>query len=280
MRIVLGITLVVAVFLSDMIAQNQTLSFEVASVRPNGSGENRGYFQVQPGGRVAIANMPLRQIVAFAYGIDFSLIRFSLIGGPGKVLDSRFDIQAVPPSSHEADHPPSRDDSLLMLRAVLADRFGFRIRKETRSTPSYVLTVAKPPKLGPHLRRSEYDCATVRATAKKDPTWVPPRDFDGNTLCVTPYFSSPKPGVITLREIGPMKLIVNRVQAFLDREIVDETGLTGNFEWSVTFSNNPSEIETAPLPIALQSELGLRLEDRTRPAEVYVIDSVTMPTEN
>src|SRR5215475_12764716 len=214
MRIVLGITLVVAVFVSDMIAQNQTLSFEVASVRPNGSGENRGYFQVQPGGRVAITNMPLRQIVAFAYGIDSSLIRFSLIGGSSKVLDSRFDIQAVPPASHEADHPPRRDDSLMMLRAVLADRFGLRIKKETRPAASYVLTVAKPPKLGPHLRSSEYDCATVRATAKKDPTWVPPRDFDGNTLCATPYFSSPKPGVITLREIGPMKLIVNRVQAF------------------------------------------------------------------
>jgi uncharacterized protein (TIGR03435 family) len=188
-------------------AQNQPLTFEVASVRPNGSGINRWTFGVQRSGRVFVTNTPLREIIAFAYGIDGTNERFSLIGGTDKLLQSRFDIQAVPPSRLD-DQPPRKEDSLVMLRALLADRFGLRMRTETRQVPTYILTVAKPLKLGPHLRRSENDCVTVMAKLKKDPSLVPPPDFEGKPLCVTPYFASPKPGVMRCSpKIGPVNKV-------------------------------------------------------------------------
>jgi uncharacterized protein (TIGR03435 family) len=260
-------------------AQNQPLTFEVASVRPNASGINRWTFGVQRSGRVFVTNTPLREIIAFAYSIDAVNERFILIGGTEKLLESRFDIQAIPPN-HQDDQPPRKEDSLLMLRALLAEWFGLRMRKETRQVPTYVLTVAKPPKLGPHLHRSENDCVTVKAKLRTDPSLVPPPDFDGKHLCVTPYFAFPKPGVITLKEAGPIETFVTHLQAYSDRKIFNKTGLTGNFEWSITFSRNLSDLETPPLSIAAQSELGLRLEEQNRPAEVFVIDALTTPTEN
>jgi uncharacterized protein (TIGR03435 family) len=270
---------------------NQNLRFEVASVRPNISGNNRGTSGVQRSGRVFMTNMPLRQIIAFAYGIDFQLIRFSLIGGPDKLLDSKFDIQGVPASSSQTDQPPRREESLLMLRALLAERFSLRIRKETRPVPSDVLAVANPAKLGPHLRRSEYNCAAAKATRRDNPKWVPPPalDFDGKPLCTAPNFSQPKPGAVTLGDVGPLEGFIKQSQAFFDRKIVDETGLNGNFEWRITFSINPKnpttpsnepDVDVPPIPVAVQSELGLKLEERTRPAEVYVIDSLAIPTPN
>jgi uncharacterized protein (TIGR03435 family) len=288
--------LVVAIGVLPTFAQrsgtaNPNLKFEVASVRPNDSGNNRGTFGVQRSGRVFMTNMPLRQIIAFAYGIDNHLIRFNLIGGPDKLLDSKFDIQGVPASSSQIDQPPRREESLLMLRALLVERFGLRIRKETRQVPSYVLTVAKAAKLGPHLRRSEYNCAAAKATRRDNPNWTPPPalDFDGKPLCTAPNFSQPKPGVITLGDVGPLEGFIKQSQAFFDRRVIDETGLNGNFEWRVTFSINPKspttpsdepDVDVPPIPVAVQSELGLKLEGRTRPAETYVIDSLAMPTPN
>lgn len=283
MRAAILLLLAVAIAVLPTFAQNpapadSTLKFDVASVRLNDSGNNRSTLGVQPSGRVAITNMPLRQIIAYAYGIRFTLLKFSLIGGSDKLLDSRFDVQAVPPSQ-EPDKPAAKEDSLMMLRALLADRFGLRIRVETRQVPSYVLTVAKPAKLGYHFRPSEYDCATVREKRRTDPTWMPPLAFDGTPLCSSNY-TQPKPGAVALTEAGSMDDFVGQVQGFLDRRVINETGLTGNFEWSVTFSINPSEQDTPPLPVAIPSELGLRVEEQMRPADVYVIDSLAMPTPN
>ena len=172
-----------------------------------------------------------------------------------------------------------------MLQALLADRFRLQIRKEIREVPSYVLTIAKPPKLGPHLRPSKYDCAAVKSTRKDNPNWAPPpaTDFEGKPLCTAPSFSQPKSGVVTLRDAGPLESFIKQAQGHFDRKLVDETGLSGNFEWSITFSinpSNPSDLDAIPILVAVQSELGLKVEVRPRPAEVYLIDSVTMPTPN
>jgi uncharacterized protein (TIGR03435 family) len=69
-------------------------------------------------------------------------------------------------------------------------------------------------------------------------------------------------------------------QPFLDRPLVDRTGLQGNFEWSVAFRDELSTVDRPTIFDAFRRDLGLRIEPRTGPYEVLVIDSVEMPPPN
>jgi len=76
-------------------------------------------------------------------------------------------------------------------------------------------------------------------------------------------------------------MLISDVQAFADRPIVDGTGLSGLFEWEVTFL--PSGAVSAEVPnlfTAFREELGLKFDAETAPFEVLVIDSVKLPTPN
>jgi hypothetical protein len=53
-------------------------TFEVASVKPNKSGERGGGIRRLPGGRVIVTNMAPRILITFAY----QLAQFQLVGGP------------------------------------------------------------------------------------------------------------------------------------------------------------------------------------------------------
>src|SRR5262245_46754134 len=69
---------------------NVPLYFEVASVKLNNSGERGGMLRRQPGGRMTATNMPLRQLIAFAY----QATPLTLVGGPSWPNDERYDIVA------------------------------------------------------------------------------------------------------------------------------------------------------------------------------------------
>jgi uncharacterized protein (TIGR03435 family) len=68
-------------------------------------------------------------------------------------------------------------------------------------------------------------------------------------------------------------------QAFVDRPILDGTGLKGNFEWQLIFNPNPiGATEFPSLFTAFVEQLGLRLRPATLPYEVFVIDSLEAPS--
>src|SRR5437762_7324686 len=66
------------------------LAFEVASVKPNKSGDGRIGIFGQPGGRFNATNVPLRLLIRNAYQLQDS----QLVGGPDWIASSRFDIVA------------------------------------------------------------------------------------------------------------------------------------------------------------------------------------------
>ena len=65
-------------------------AFEVASVKPNNLGNPGARINVQPGGRVTLINLPLREIIRVAYQVP----DLQLMGGPDWIRSSRFDIVA------------------------------------------------------------------------------------------------------------------------------------------------------------------------------------------
>jgi uncharacterized protein (TIGR03435 family) len=82
--------------------------------------------------------------------------------------------------------------------------------------------------------------------------------------------------------------------AVLDKPVVDQTGLTGRFDFTLTWTPDefqfgglgvkppaPSDKDTQPdLYTAFQQQLGLRLESTKAQAEVLVIDHAERPSEN
>src|SRR5262245_9346658 len=88
-------------------------AFEVASVKPNRSGERNSSTRLLPGGGFAASNVTVRQLV-----ISANRVRpFQVVGGPDWVDADRFDITAKA-APENATTPISA-----MLRSLLADRF-------------------------------------------------------------------------------------------------------------------------------------------------------------
>ena len=266
-------------------AQAQQVAFEVASIKRNTGGDSKTYVQVPPTGTVNVVNATLRMIIREAYQIDLGMDAYTLLGPPNhpifrgagateQVGAPRFDIQAKIP-----DDRPGQQHA--MLRTLLSERFKLRVHQEKRDLPVYGLTVAREGRLGPALRTTTVDCAAYFAERGKNPGLPPPQGTDGRPLCTSTYDFS-KPGSQGLRSAGHMSSLARLLQAFVDRPIVDDTRLTGSFEWMVSFGIGPAAIDAGAPPIftAVQEQLGLKLEPRTTPYEVLVIDSVEMPSEN
>src|SRR5471032_1774540 len=95
-------------------------AFEVASIKPNNSGDGRVMMQNQPG-RFIATNITLRMLIRNAYQLQ----DFQITGGPGWLASDHFDINAKVPDEFR-DAPPVRQGSgpgplQLMIRALLAD---------------------------------------------------------------------------------------------------------------------------------------------------------------
>ena len=73
-------------------------AFEVASVKPNKSGDGDSRLGIQPGGRFIATNVSLRMLIRSAYQLQ----EFQIVGGPGWIDSERFDIMA----KAEGDFPP------------------------------------------------------------------------------------------------------------------------------------------------------------------------------
>jgi uncharacterized protein (TIGR03435 family) len=105
-------------------AQASSPAFEVASVKPtNVTGSS--YFLNRPGGRFTATNTSLRGLIMRAYRLQDNQVD----GGPNWVNAEGFDIEA------KAEGNASQAQVLLMVQALLAERFKLRMRNESRQLP-------------------------------------------------------------------------------------------------------------------------------------------------
>ena len=151
--------------------------FEVASVKQNKSAERGGGIRRQPGGRVAVTNMPLRMLITFAYQLG----PYQLVGGPNWLTEDRFDIVAKMDGNPDWGGPGTgRPDPItIAMRQLLAERFKLTLHTEKRDHDAYALVLVKPGVTGPQLKPSTTDCAArvKQAQAGKAPPPGPP-SFD------------------------------------------------------------------------------------------------------
>jgi uncharacterized protein (TIGR03435 family) len=265
-------------------------SFEAASVKPNKSGDPGQFIRRQPGGRVSVTNMPVRQLIVFAYQLQPAQV----IGGPNWMASDRFDVVAKMEGDPAPVMPGSGPDPIqLAMRTLLADRFKLAAHKETRDLDVYALVMAKPGgKPGPSLKPSTQDCSPQALQGRRG---SPPPGLPGPPGPDVPFLCGMRgtPGRLQLGGF-PLSQLANGLQGLAGRMIIDRTGLSGNWDAELTFMPEgrglppgapPPGVELPPIDpnaptlfTALQEQLGLKLESTKAPVEVLVIDSVQQPT--
>jgi uncharacterized protein (TIGR03435 family) len=256
-------------------------AFEVASVKANRSGELAGRIDRQASDRFTATNVPLRDLIRFAY--DLQDVR--LVGGPDWIRSERFDIVAKAEQPLPAWSPAGPPiPLLLMVRALLADRFGLVVHQETKDLPVYALVVAREDrKFGPEITASKLDCESQAKTGLTGPSADATRADCGMRIA---------PGQMVIGGV-PMSQFAMVLSNFVQRVVLDRTRLPGNFDFRLSWTPDrlppgPPPPGGPPLPpvdpngpsllAALQEQLGLTLESTRAPLEVLVIDRVERPT--
>ncbi len=261
-------------------------AFDVASVKPS-SPDSRGQSMLMSQGKFATENEPLMGLIKFAYNLKSD---DQLLGAPGWVASKGFDIDAKEDAAFvEAAKtlPPEQRIAQikLMVQALLRERFHLQVSRETRELPVYALVVARG---GPKM------------------TAVPPPDLSRTSA--TP----PAPGDAPVRRRGSgirssgrgdltglaatmdiLTSVLSNQAETAGRLVVDKTGLTGNYDWTLKWTPEKSEPvasggsgsagadETGPsFFTAIQEQLGLKLESQKGPVAVVVIGHIELPDAN
>lgn len=232
------------------LARAQSPAFEVASVRP---------FQGLPlnvemnvsGPRVTISEYGLRGLLMTAYQVE----SWQISGGPVWLDTDRFNIVANAPG----EGSPTGEQVRQMLQTLLAERFQLKVHREKKERPVYALVVDKHgPKLKPGTSADSSFTAGGRARTVQ-------LTFQKRTM-----------------EFFALQLSTS---GGLGREVVDKTGLTGNYdfklEWAAGNDGNPPPDSNEPgLFTAVQEQLGLKLEAQRAPVQTLVIDHAEKPSPN
>jgi len=254
-------------------------AFEVATVRENTSGDARTRIEVV-NARFSAINMTLRELVSIVYPTEGGRFRHAsqLVGGPGWFNSARFDIIARAEGFRGDTNRPgftatdtereSVERVRLMVRRLLSERFKLRVHAEKRQMPIYELVMLKiGGHLGPDMKRSTTDCAAE---------WKKQGMPDARSLACG-SIQGPR-GRMTghAAEIGPL---VRDLYDWAGRPVVDRTGLTGRFDFTLNWAPEGSTDTDAPsIFTALQEQLGLKLQPARGVVEVLVVDSVESPT--
>jgi uncharacterized protein (TIGR03435 family) len=259
-------------------------AFEVASVKPNkASDPGRRMLAPQPGGRLTATNVPVAELIRFAY----ELPNFQVLRGPDWLNSDRFDVVA------KAEGDPSVAQKRLMLRRLLAERFKLIAHTETRELPIYALVMERRDgRLGPQLRRTKADCASGDRPSSDPGIGVSPSN--GPAPCgffgFAPGTDMPSGrGGLAFRGLT-MPALAKILVPMVRRSVSDKTGLAGYFDAEFDFMAelpppppppglpNPWTREFGTVFTVLPEQLGLKLDSRRGPVEVLVIDRAEPPT--
>jgi uncharacterized protein (TIGR03435 family) len=245
---------------AKIIAANLDPTFEVTTVKPHDPKVMAGGWR-WIGARRFEATMPVGVLLADIYGLQ----RSQILGAPDWVFKDVYDYAGVP------DLPgwPTLEQRYSMERKMIQERFNLKVHMETREMSGLMLTTAKG-----GSRMAPSVMVDPGVTINMHPA------TGGGGLTFTAQNSS----------MGDFKRALQHMQ---EQPVVDRTGLTGQFDFDLTFLPDetlfggrvhlpPAESgDLAPgLSTAMQEQLGLKLSPFKGQAEVLVIDHIDRPSPN
>jgi len=227
----------------------------------------------------------LQALLQEAYGVQANQI----IGGPDWIKTAQFDLEIGPKDDKSAPSGMSIEQSLeqsrirnqRLLQAALAERFKVALHPETRELSTYALVVGDDgPKLQPSKPASSYPDPV------KGPDGIPMNKsfrikLDGSQAGL-------EQAGLEARGMSTSDM-ASHFSRQLGTVVVDKTGLTGDYDFSLnwtsdasgrgTFNAPVSDASASSLLAAIQEQLGLKLEQQKGPMQVLVIDHAERPAE-
>jgi uncharacterized protein (TIGR03435 family) len=261
--------------------------FEVVSIKPfDSSGGALPRMSVTPG-RYEVAGLPLRAVI----GQGLLLPPNRIFGLPDWVDTERYTIAAKAP-----DGPAAARGLLVMVANLLKDRFNMVTHADTRELPVYNLVFARSDKrFGPSLKETSADCRAAIAARLEAVERGQPAATLGPGGCGDMRTS---PGMASFSGVAAAN-IAGALTPYAGRPVIDRTGLTGSYDFTLKWSTqagNPALVglpgvagpPNAPPPpadpdapdifTAVQEQLGLKLESARGPVPVVVVDRIEKPS--
>jgi uncharacterized protein (TIGR03435 family) len=236
-------------------------AFEVASIKPSDPAHPQQIITLR-GVEVITTNVTVHDLINLAYWLHPK----QLAGGPAWTETEKFDMAGKP----DAPGQPSVDQMKTMIQKLLTDRFQLKFHFEKKELPVYAI---RP----------------LKTDAKVTPSQDDPKAIAGINIG-----RNPKGMIMALRN-SPMSQFTAVLQNSTDRPVVDQSGLTGKYDFTLNFTPDaamaarmggpqpPTDVNLDAAPdlfAAFQQQLGLKLEPTKAPADVMVIDKVERPSEN
>ena len=247
------------------------IQFDVVSVKMHNPDNKDSRMQLLPDG-VRLSNLPVQDLIVQAYGL---VLTDQIVGLPNWANSERFDIEAkVASGDVAAFRKLTLDQVRSMGRPILANRFKFAGHEEKRVLPLYALVVAKD-------------------GSKLTPSTLSSEDRDARTGLIgmghaaTANGAAPGMNELTARGVTMDRLASTLSQQGLGRVVLDNTGLTGRYDFKLTWApenvaadTNSTDTSGPSIFTAVSEQLGLKLEPQKGPVPILVIDHIEAPSPN
>src|SRR5580692_3472944 len=265
--------------------------FDVASVKPSVESANamanvnRGLHI--DGAMVSFNGMPLKWYVHYAY-----TVKESQVSGPDWLSSERVDVVAKLPAGATRDQIPA------MMQALLADRFKLTLHRDSKEFPVYALIVGKG---GAKIKESPLDPDTDEGPGKANVDVNVTGGDRGATISLGKGASVAFEAQRLVAKKVTMAYLADSLARFVDRPVVDMTGLTGTYDGIIPYNLDdvralilssappgtplpPRQADVGETNVSLMDSLatlGLKMEPRKAPLDILVIDHIEKtPTAN
>ncbi len=248
-----------------------TLTFDVVLIRlapPPDANFHVSVSSPPHSSRFEATNLPIKALLQIAYGFDTPVI-----GAPDWTANTFYNIQARSDESTDARFAKLTDNEVRLekrnaIRVLLTERLNLKTHLETRNSSIYDLVVGKG-----GVKMQVAPPPPVPAVGETPPP-RPRADYQTRMS---------EQGLELVISNASMIAVTSVLSAMVEAPVIDRTGLTGIYNYTLQFGRDWSARNPESWPsifTAVQEQLGLKLEAVDKPVPNLVVDHITKPTEN
>lgn len=233
-------------------ARDADPDWDVVTVKPSDPDSKEIGYRIRGRRQIQLLRQTAEAMLIVGYGVHKKQIE----NAPEWMRTEEWDVSGETDLMGEPDAQQVRS----LVRKLLKERFGLVLHKEQQEMSVFALTVAKG---GAKLM-----------------------DSKGDPNALADEYEHENGGEATVRFANsPVSLLVTILDFRADKPVVDRTGLTGRYDFTLKYTTDESRVspDTNASPglfTAMEEQLGLKLELIKAPADVLVIDKVEKPSAN